>query len=157
MEEKCPSDIFQFYVLLRRTAHKGAPLPPLCEFPQPAAALRAAECPLDSSRSWDSALRPRTDSGLHAADRSEGTWFYPKRIKSYVSSGLTWGIPHFWGYTDILCRLAPDLNLQDSETLILAHRCMSEPAWASPSVRFVVGVIHKRAATGPLVRPPRRR
>ena len=50
---------------------------------------------------------------------------------------------YFIGHTDILCRLAPDLNLQDSESLILAHRCMSEPAWASPTNDFQSGVIHK--------------
>ena len=71
---------------------------------------------------------------------------YPKLLKSYVSSSLIWRIPHFTGHTDILCRLAPDLNLQDSENMILAHRCMSEPAWASPNVRFVGEVIHKRGS-----------
>jgi len=53
---------------------------------------------------------------------------------------------YFIGHTDILCRLAPDLNWQDSESLILAHRCLFEPAWASPNVRFRGGVIHKRAS-----------
>ena len=38
------------------------------------------KCPLDSSRSGDSALGPRTDSGLHAADRSEGTKFIQSEL-----------------------------------------------------------------------------
>ena len=33
---------------------------------------------------WDSALRPQTDSGLHAADRSEDTKLGAKLSKLYV-------------------------------------------------------------------------
>ena len=34
-------------------------------------------------------------------------------------------------FADILYRLSPIHNLQDSNTLNLAHRCLSEPEWAS--------------------------
>ena len=49
---KTPEGVFQNLCPYAGRAHKGAQSPPLCEFL--------------AKRSWDSALRPQTDSGLPA-------------------------------------------------------------------------------------------
>jgi len=133
-----------------RTAHKRTGRGPLVNHPD------QRKCPLDSSAFVGLGLGA-SDIQRYSRGRSFGRdKVYSKLLKSYVSSGLIWRIPHFTGYTDILCRLAPDLNWQDSESLILAHRCMSEPAWASPNVRFSKPVFTKGRRLSPFVRRPRR-
>ena len=113
------------------------------------------KCPLDSSRMWDSRLSARTDSGFHAADRLEVAKLGADLSKAYVQYKQRWTLPSDKAVNVTLnprrlARIYFPYGRHIRFVRILSPTTELHPG--RPEGLPLVMEIHKRTATGPLMR-----